>query len=162
MGRCQLAETDPRLLRYKRMLMRRHEARPPQLLIFVLCRATPLPPARPLKYGHLQKESDALVPQLCILVSFASSGTFLSELQRLRRFGLDPSSGARGNPLGTRIRTTSWTQNFWREPAGNPHEDNVMNPKFLKGTGWEPAYGQRHEPKISGGNRLGIRIRTPA
>ena len=47
-GRCQLAETDPRLLRCKRMLMRRHEARPPQLLIFVLCRATPLPPARPL------------------------------------------------------------------------------------------------------------------
>ena len=28
--------------------MRRHEARPPQLLIFVLRRATPLPPARPL------------------------------------------------------------------------------------------------------------------
>ena len=27
-GRCQLAETDPRLLRCKRMLMRRHEARP--------------------------------------------------------------------------------------------------------------------------------------
>ena len=26
-----------------------------------------------------------------------------------------------------------------REPAGNPHKDNVMNPKFLEGTGWEPA-----------------------
>ena len=37
-------ETDPRLLRCKRMLMRRREARPPQLLIFVLRRTTPLAP----------------------------------------------------------------------------------------------------------------------
>ena len=48
-------------------------------------------------------------------------------------------AGSRGNPLGTRIRTTSWTQNFWREPAGNPHKDNVMDPKFLEGTRWELA-----------------------
>ena len=45
--RCQLAETDPRLLRCKRMVMRRHQARPPQLLIFVCCVARPpLPPAK--------------------------------------------------------------------------------------------------------------------
>ena len=44
-----------------------------------------------------------------------------------------------GHPLGTRIRTTSWTQNLWREPVGNPRKDNVMDPKLVEGTRREPA-----------------------
>ena len=44
-----------------------------------------------------------------------------------------------GNPLGPRIRTTSWPQALWRAPVGNPHKDNVMDPKLVEGTRWEPA-----------------------
>ena len=37
------------------------------------------------------------------------------------------------------VEATSWPQNLWREPAGNPRTDNIMAASFVEGTRWEPA-----------------------